>query len=393
MQIAYFDCFSGISGDMVLGALVDLGVPVETLAAEMKKLPLENWSMESRRERRGAIEGVRVMISAHDQPHRKYSDIKTMLEGSALDAGVKEKSLAVFQRIAEAEGRVHGIPPEDVHFHEVGAVDSILDIAGAVFCLAYLGIERVFASPLPMGRGFVKTLHGTIPLPAPATSALLAGVPVYGVPVERELVTPTGAALLAVLAESFGAIPSMKVLSTGYGVGAHPAADPPNLLRLFLGEISPDQLVRDLLVIETNIDDMNPEFYDHIMEKLFASGALDVSLAPVQMKKNRPGVLLRVLAAPILEQVISNILFTESTTLGIRSHGVKRIEIPREEAFIMTSFGRCRVKRVMLPDGAVRLIPEYEECRRIAGETGVPILEVYREIAGASGDEQGHTTI
>ncbi len=390
MRIAYFDCFSGISGDMVLGALVDLGVPVETLAAEMKKIPLENWSMESRRERRGAIEGVRVMISAQDQPHRTYSDIKTMLEGSALDARVKEKSLAVFQRLAEAEGKVHGISPEDVHFHEVGAVDSILDIFGAVFCLAYLGIEKVFASPLPMGRGFVKTLHGTIPLPAPATSALLAGVPVYGVPVERELVTPTGAALLAVLAESFGSFPSMRVLSTGYGVGAHPASDPPNLLRLFLGEISPDPLVRDLLMIETNIDDMNPEFYDHIMEKLFASGALDVSLAPVQMKKNRPGVLLRVLAAPILEQVISNILFTESTTLGIRSHGVKRIEIPREEAFIMTSFGQCRVKRVRLPDGGVRLIPEYEECRRIAGETGVPIPDVYREIAGAS---EGHSKV
>ncbi|MHC1728523.1 MAG: nickel pincer cofactor biosynthesis protein LarC [Syntrophobacteraceae bacterium] len=298
----------------------------------------------------------------------------------------------MFQRIAEAEGRVHGVSPEEVHFHEVGAVDSILDIVGTMFCLKYLGVGKVFASALPMGRGFVKTLHGTIPLPAPATSALLAGVPVYGVPVERELVTPTGAAILSGLAESFGPVPAMTLVAIGYGVGAHPAHDPPNLLRLFLGKVRSEMLARDLLVVETNIDDMNPEFYNYLIDRLFASGVLDVSLVPVQMKKNRPGVLLRVLLEPGLERVISDILFTETTTLGIRVHGVKRVEIPREEAIVMTGFGRCRVKRVLLPNGSERLIPEYEECRRIAEETGVPIPDVYSKIVQSAESDQGYSS-
>jgi pyridinium-3,5-bisthiocarboxylic acid mononucleotide nickel chelatase len=380
MNTAYFDCFSGISGDMAMGALMDLGVPAESVISELKKLPLKDWSLEVSRERRGAIEGTRVVISAKDQPHRSFSDIKAILAESGLDPWVKDKSVAIFERMAQAEGKVHGIDPAHVHFHEVGAIDSIMDTVGTVFCLSYLNIEKLYASPLPMGRGFIQTQHGTIPLPAPATVALLSEVPVYGTSIERELVTPTGAGIISTLATSFGQVPAMTLLSTGYGVGAHPSGDPPNLLRILLGEMESAAIVRELLMIETSIDDMNPEFYNYTLEKLFAVGALDVNIIPVQMKKNRPGVLLRVLVEPILEQTVAELLFTETTTLGIRVQDVKRIEVVREEGVIATRFGPCRVKRVFLPNGHERQIPEYEDCRRIAGETGLPIPDVYRQL-------------
>jgi len=380
MNIAYFDCFSGVSGDMALGALIDLGVPVAALTAEMKKLPLKDWSIETRRERRGAIEGMRVVVSAGGQPHRSFSDIQVLFNESGLDPSVRSKSLAIFERLADAEGRVHGVSPQDVHFHEVGAVDSILDIAGVVFSLEYLKIEKIYASPVPLGRGFVKTEHGIIPLPGPATSILLAGVPVYGLPVERELVTPTGAAILTALAQSYGPIPPMTLISSGYGIGANPASDPPNLLRVWLGREKPALTERNLLVIETNIDDMNPEFYNYVSGKLFALGALDVSLVPVQMKKNRPGVLLRALVEPSMETAAAEIILSETTTLGVRVLEVRRIELPREEKMVSTVFGPCKVKRSLLPNGSERLIPEYEECRRIAEETGTPLPDVYRRI-------------
>ena len=384
MNIAYFDCFSGVSGDMALGALIDLGVPIEALTAGMKQLPLDNWSIETRRERRGAIEGMRVIISAGEQPHRTFSDIQTIFNESGLDPRVREKSLAIFERIADAEGHVHGVPSHHVHFHEVGAVDSILDIAGVAFCLEYLKVEKIYSSPVPLGRGFVKTEHGTIPLPAPATSILLSGVPVYGLPVEREFVTPTGAAIIATLAEAYGPIPKMTLLKTGYGAGTNPAGDPPNLLRIWLGQEKAPFIARDLIIIEANIDDMNPEFYNYVSGKLFALGALDVSLIAVQMKKNRPGVLLRVLIEPSMETAAAEMIFSETSTLGIRVQDVKRIEIPREEKTVSTVFGQCKVKLAHLPNGSERLIPEYEECRRIAEETGTPLPDVYSRIVRSS---------
>ena len=384
MNIAYFDCFSGVSGDMALGALIDLGVPIEALTAGMKQLPLDNWSIETRRERRGAIEGMRVIISAGEQPHRTFSDIQTIFNESGLDPRVREKSLAIFERIADAEGHVHGVPSHHVHFHEVGAVDSILDIAGVAFCLEYLKVEKIYSSPVPLGRGFVKTEHGTIPLPAPATSILLSGVPVYGLPVEREFVTPTGAAIIATLAEAYGPIPKMTLLKTGYGAGTNPAGDPPNLLRIWLGQEKAPFIERDLIIIEANIDDMNPEFYNYVSGKLFALGALDVSLIAVQMKKNRLGVLLRVLIEPSMETAAAEMIFSETSTLGIRVQDVKRIEIPREEKTVSTVFGQCKVKLAHLPNGSERLIPEYEECRRIAEETGTPLPDVYSRIVRSS---------
>ena len=233
MKIAYFDCFSGISGDMSLGALIDLGVPAEAVVSELKKLPLKDWSFETSRERRGAIEGTRVVIVAKDQPHRSFSDIRAILSQSGLEPWVKDRSIAVFERIARAEGKVHGIEPARVHFHEVGAVDSIMDIVGTVFCLRYLGIEKLHASPLPMGRGFVGTQHGTIPLPAPATVSLLSGVPVYGASMDRELVTPTGAGIISTLAETFGQVPAddpachrLRSRNASFGRSAEPAAHP-----------------------------------------------------------------------------------------------------------------------------------------------------------------------
>lgn len=381
MNFAYFDCFSGISGDMALGAMVDAGAPVEALVGELKKIPLENWSLTASRERRGAIEGVRITISySGKQPHRRLGDIVSLLGKSGLDEWVVEKSTAVFERLAEAEGRVHGIAASEVHFHEVGAVDSILDVVGTVFCLKFMNIERVHASVIPVGRGFVKTEHGLLPLPAPATAALLKGVLIRGVSIERELVTPTGAAILAVLCESFGPAPPMTLLATGYGVGSHPAEDPPNLLRVMCGKSGQDALSRELLIIETSIDDMNPEIYNYVIEKLFAIGALDVNIIPMQMKKNRPGVLLRVLVEPVLETRAAELLMTETTTLGVRVQAVRRLGLTREELTIATVFGQVKVKRVVLPGGAERIIPEYEECRRIALKTGMPLPDVYRRV-------------
>ncbi|MEN6438748.1 MAG: nickel pincer cofactor biosynthesis protein LarC [Syntrophobacter sp.] len=380
MNIAYFDCFSGISGDMTLGALVDLGVPVETLVSELRKLPLTDWSLETTRERRGAIEGVRVAITAGEQPHRHLSDIRNIIGDSGLDAWVKENGLAIFERIARAEGRVHGISPSEVHFHEVGAVDSILDIVGALFGLRYLNIEQVHCSPIPVGRGFVRTQHGSLPLPAPATAELLSGVPIQGTHIERELVTPTGAAIASTLACSFGPVPPMTLLATGYGAGTNRADNPPNLLRILSGKAVPSAISRDLLIVETNIDDMNPEIYNYVIDKLFALGALDVSLTSMQMKKNRPAVLLRVLIEPALEAAAAELILGETTTLGVRVYPVKRIELPRETPIISTVFGPVRVKRVQLPNGGERIIPEYEECGRIAKEKGIPLPDVYQRI-------------
>jgi len=380
MNIAYFDCFSGISGDMTLGALVDLGVPVETLVSELKKLPLSDWSLETVRERRGAIEGVKVAITAGEQPHRHLGDIRSIIGESGLDPWVKEKGLAIFDRIARAEGRVHGISPSHVHFHEVGAVDSILDIVGTLVGLKHLNIEQVYCSPIPVGGGFVETQHGSLPLPAPATAELLSGVPIYGTDVDRELVTPTGAAIASMLTRSFGPVPRMTLLATGYGVGANPAKNPPNLLRILYGEAALPAISRDLLILETNIDDMNPEIYNYVIDKLFVLGALDVSLTPMQMKKNRPAVLLRVLIEPALEAAAADLIFNETTTLGVRAYPVKRIELPRETPVITSAFGPIKVKRVRLPNGSERTIPEYEECRRIAESNHIPLPDVFRKI-------------
>jgi uncharacterized protein (TIGR00299 family) protein len=380
MKIAYFDCFSGISGDMVLGALLDLGVPAPILLEEFKKLPVEGYEIRVSHEMRGAIRGTRVIIDVSPQPFRTYKDIRDLIQSSRLNEAVREKSLAVFAKLAKAEARVHGVEPDHVHFHEVGAMDSILDVVGSVVGLHHLGIEKVYASRIPTGRGFVDTHHGRLPIPAPATVLLLEGVPVYDDGSVRELVTPTGAALLGTLVESFGPVPDMVLGSTGYGVGSHPAASPPNLLRVLSGTASVPFIQSNLTMVETNIDDMNPEFYNYVMERLFALGVLDVNIIPIQMKKNRPGVLLRVLLEPAVQTRAIEILFQETTTLGVRILEVKRVELQRRMKEIETPYGACRVKSVMMPDGTEKTIPEYDECERLARSRNVPLREIYEGI-------------
>lgn len=380
MRIAYFDCFSGISGDMVLGALLDLGVPSEVLFEDLRKIPLTGYAVRAVKEHRGLISGTRVLIEVNEQPHRLLGDIEELIQRSNLDEGIQEKIRGVFRKLALAESRVHQVPVSEIHFHEVGAVDSILDIAGAVIGLEYLQVAQIWSSPVPLGRGFVKTHHGLLPLPAPATVQLLEGIPVYGSKEARELVTPTGAALLATLVESFGSIPEMTLQSSGYGVGKDPAADPPNLLRILVGETAKPWQERRLILLETNIDDMNPECYGYVMDKLFALGALDVSMTAIQMKKNRPGIMLQVLLEPALKSQVIALIFAETTTLGLRMQEVSRVELGRKLEIIDTLYGSCEVKRVFLPDGGCRLIPEYEACRRLAEKSKRPLREVYEEV-------------
>ena len=380
MKIAYFDCFSGISGDMVLGALLDLGVPGEVLLHELRKIPVSGYTIRSAKEQRGLISGTRVFIAIDEQPHRHFGDIQEMIRQSKLEEKIQDKILRIFEKLARAESRVHNVPVAEVHFHEVGAVDSILDVAGTVIGLDYLGIAKIVASPLPLGRGFVKTHHGLLPLPAPATVALLESIPVYGTDLERELVTPTGAAILASLADGYGAVPEMTLLGSGYGVGSDPASDPPNLLRVLIGRSGNAFRYKSLLLLETNIDDMNPEFYGYVLEQLFTLGALDVSLASIQMKKNRPGVLLSVLIEPALQASVLEVIVRETTTLGVRIQEVKRAELTRKLEVIETPYGPCQVKCVSLPGGEQRVIPEYEACRRIARDHRMPIRQVYEEI-------------
>jgi len=377
MKILYFDCFSGVSGDMTLAALLDLGLPLERLEEELKKLGLKNYSLEvcpGSRSGIGAL-GLEVKVGPHEEHHRHFSDIREMISRSSLEPGVKERSLAVFQRLAEAEARVHKKKVEEVHFHEVGAVDSIVDIVGTAIGIDFFRPDRIYASELPMGWGFVNCQHGRLPLPAPATVEVLKGYPVKSVDVEGELVTPTGAAIVATLSSKTTAFPAMKVERIGYGMGKKEFPDRPNLLRLILGEATEAFQADRAMVLESNIDDMNPEFYDYLMERLFQRGALDVSLSPLQMKKNRPGTLLRVIAEEKDADALSELILHESTTLGVRSFPVSRKKLPREVRKVETRYGKVRVK----VSGEVRFQPEYDDCRRIAREKGVPLQEVYWE--------------
>jgi uncharacterized protein (TIGR00299 family) protein len=380
MKIAYFDCFSGISGDMVLGALLDLGLPGDFLLDMLRKIPVTGYSIRNGKEQRGLITGTRIHIDIDEQPHRSFKDIQGLIHGSKLEERIQERILKIFENLARAESHVHHVPISEVHFHEVGAVDSILDVAGAVIGLDYLGVERIHSSPLPVGRGFVKTHHGLLPLPAPATMVLLRGIPIYGTDIERELVTPTGAAILASLADGYGPAPEMTLLDSGYGVGHDPASDPPNLLRVLIGASQSSIDYRRLLMLETNIDDMNPEFFGYVLERLFALGVLDASLTPLQMKKNRPGVMLSVLIDPSMEAAVLNLILKETTTLGVRIQEVRRAELKRENELIQTPYGLCEVKRVFLPGGEQRVVPEFESCKRIAEEHRLPIREIYEKV-------------
>lgn len=378
MKVLYFDCFAGIAGDMTVAAMIELGLPLETLQRELSRLPLCGYTLSSRKVERHGVAGTsfKVTLTEEDQPHRHYCGIAAMIEKSELKPGVKELSQRIFLKLAQAEASVHGVPLERVHFHEVGAVDSIVDIVGTAIGLDYLGVEKVCASGLPYGRGFVKTAHGLLPVPAPATAKLMEGIPLSADIGEGERVTPTGAAIIAALAESFGAPPAMTPLRTGYGAGEKDFPELPNLLRLVLGESAGAGATEEVLVLETHIDDMPAEIFGFLMERLMEAGALDVAFSALQMKKNRPGTRLTVIARPADLQRLSGIILAESSAIGLRYYPAGRITLPRRCETRQTALGEIAVK--VLGNG--RVAPEYDSCREIALEKGMPLIEVYRAV-------------
>ncbi len=379
-RIAYLDCFSGISGDMLLGALVAAGLSPDDLRSELSALPVSGYRIDVEQTQRAGLAATRVAVVLDEktQPHRRLPDVLAAIEGSALPAEDKERGASVFRRLAEAEGRVHGVETEAVDFHEVGAVDALVDVMGAVAGLRLLGIETLYCSPLPAGGGTAKGAHGRLPVPAPATLALLAeaAAPLRSGPdPDMELVTPTGAAIVTVLARFER--PAMTVSAVGYGAGAREIEGHPNVLRLWLGQALADRPAA-MLLIETNIDDMNPELYGYAQERLFEAGAADVWLTAIQMKKNRPGALLSVLCPIEREHAVAAVLLRETSTLGMRVRGVYRHEAEREMLEFESSLGPAMVKVKRLPGQPAAVAPEYEACARIARERGLPLLEVYR---------------
>jgi len=383
-RVLHLDVFSGIAGNMMLGALLDLGLARKALESDLAGLGLDH-ALRVRRVRRGAlaaryvdvvVPGRRTGRRSHDHG-RTYREIRRLLSKARLDAPVRERALAVFEALGRAESRVHGIPLEKVHFHEVGAVDAMVDVAGAAIGLARLGIERVTASPVALGDGAADTQHGRIPLPAPATLELLRGVPTVPAHVSWETVTPTGAAILRTVVDAYGPLPAMTVEAIGHGAGDDREGPMPNVLRAVLGREAGARADR-VVQLETNLDDLVPEHFDHIMERLFETGALDVSIQPLQMKKNRPGHLLRVLARPSERLALARVLFSESTAIGVRATESDRLVLEREQRRVETPYGRLRVKIVWDVEGRPFVSAEYDDCKRAAKKARVPLRDVVR---------------
>lgn len=380
MRIAYFDCIAGASGDMILGALLDAGLVEDALHEGLLALQLDGFDLRARRVVKNGFSSTKVdVIVADDVPARHLLEIESIVTDSHLSPSIKERATAIFRRLGEVEAGIHGTSVDQVHLHELGGVDTIVDVVGTLVGLDAMGIERVYASPLPMGRGFVRGAHGSIPLPAPATLALLEGIPVVGSDLDVELVTPTGAVLLSSLAIDFGPIPAMKLSAVGYGAGGRDLPIP-NVLRLIVGDqATPDDAqTQTLTLLETNVDDLNPEIYDYVMARLFDAGALDVFFTPIQMKKNRPATLLRALCQPDDADRLMAILFAETSTLGVRQQPVTRHCLARTTHSVETPYGPVRVKVAMWGDGQAKAAPEYEDCRQLAEASGTPLREVYR---------------
>ncbi|MFQ5328424.1 MAG: nickel pincer cofactor biosynthesis protein LarC [Thermodesulfobacteriota bacterium] len=372
MKRAYIDCMAGISGDMVLGALIDLGVGIGKLRSELRKLPIDGYTISAKEESRHSITGTRVTVKVKgQQPSRSFRAIRAVIEESSLSDGVRERSCATFRNLAIAEAKIHGCAVDDVHFHEVGAVDSIIDIVGAAIGMEALDIGEVTASPVPSGSGWVNTMHGQMPVPAPATLELLIGIPVTPSPVEREVTTPTGAAILKSVAGGFGTMPEMVVEATGYGVGGYTFEEIPNLLRITVG--ASGEPSGELVVVETTIDDMNPQIYGHLSEQLLEEGALDVFLTPVYMKKGRPATLLTVLCKKVERGRLTDMIFRETTTLGVRFYGVERECLTRQEEAVKTPYGTVRIKSASRGREVLTVQPEYDDCKRIAETQKVPL--------------------
>jgi uncharacterized protein (TIGR00299 family) protein len=387
MRGLYLDCFSGVSGDMMLGVLVDLGVEVAHLRRALRTLPVRGWDIAARRVRRAHLAGTKVEVEVgRRQPERGIADIRRIVAGGRLSAGVRARSLAAFERLVRAEARVHRVPPSRVHLHEVGAVDAIVDIVGTMVGLEALGWPRVVCSPLHVGRGMVTMAHGTFPVPPPAVTELLRGRPCYATHVEGELVTPTGAALVTTLATDFGPLPAMRLRRTGYGAGTRQYDGHPNLLRALYGDLLDEAALREtVVVIQTTIDDMNPQLYGHLMERLFAAGALEVFYTPIQMKKNRPGTMATVIVPEHRLEAITEVVFRETTTIGFRYLPMGRIEMARDSQTVRTPYGRVRMKISRYNGEIMQSTPEYEDCRALALAAGVPLKEVQRAAVAALG--------
>jgi uncharacterized protein (TIGR00299 family) protein len=386
MKIAYFDCFSGISGDMVLGALVGAGCDIAELQAHLHQLPVTGWNLAATRVNRNGLAATRVVVDyAASHHHRSLGNILEIIQEASLPSRIADRASAIFQRLGEAEARVHDVPIEKVHFHEVGAVDAILDIVGACVGLELLGIEEIVCSPLNVGGGRVKTEHGILPVPAPATADLLRGAPTYSSGIQHELVTPTGAAIVSTLTSRYGAQPAMTVQAIGQGAGTADFGAQANVLRLFVGEAAPQNITESgaqtVVVLETNLDDMSPQIYGYFADCALAAGALDVFSVPVQMKKNRPGQWITVLCEPGSEHKLAELIFRETTTLGIRRSTVARETLQRETITVKTEFGPVRVKVARLNGRTLNVSPEYDDCRAIASEKGVPLKRVMAEAA------------
>ena len=400
MKLLYLDCIAGISGDMLLGALLDLGLDLKTLRRELAKLRLDEFALAIRRDQRRGITGTKFEVHVHEHDHheeskgrkagekrhgkhghkhhgRSFSEIKGLIESSKLAADVKRHAVGAFHRLAVAEGKIHGIAPEKVHFHEVGAVDSIVDFVGACIGLRELGIEKVVASaPLRTGFGFVDCAHGRFPVPAPATAELLKGVPLCAGDEEAELITPTGAALLREFVTEFGTMPPMTVRTIGYGLGTRQLPKTPNVLRAVLGETSDDRTPDRIAMLETNLDAVNPQVLGDVMDKALAAGALDVFHTPIQMKKNRPGVMLSVLCAPGDAERLSRLLLTNTTAFGVRHLDAQRLKLQREIVELKTTFGPVEIKLGRLDGKVVSASPEFESCKRVAAKAKVPVRRV-----------------
>tara|TARA_B100000959_G_scaffold280078_1_gene341292 strand:+ start:1420 stop:2601 length:1182 start_codon:yes stop_codon:yes gene_type:complete len=383
MKIAFFDCFSGISGDMILGALTDLSDAPSFLREELKKLDLKGYSISNKKVKRGVIQATKVDVKVTEKSssQKNLKNIVSIIENSGLAEKIKKDSIKIFRRLAEAEAKVHGTTIDKVHFHEVGAIDSIVDIVGSVIGIHHLNISKIVSSPLNTGSGFVKCAHGTLPVPAPAVMELLKGFPCFSSGVQQELTTPTGAAIITTLADEFGSLPNLKIERAGYGAGGIDLKEMPNALRIILGEHSiSSESKEEIFVLETNIDDMNPEFYDVVMEKLFQAGAVDVFLTPIIMKKNRPATKLSVLTQQQNVKALANEVLKNTTSFGIRFYPVERVMLDREFQKIETIFGKMKVK-IGKRDGEIcHISPEYEACKEISREQGIPIKKVYEEV-------------
>ncbi|MFC1649982.1 nickel pincer cofactor biosynthesis protein LarC [Candidatus Latescibacterota bacterium] len=384
MKTAYFDCIFGVSGDMILGALVSCGVPLGKLVKELEKLNVDGFELHEEKVIRSGIEATHVdVVTLEEQKHRHLSHINEIIQSSTLSDRVKSRAIEIFTNLAEAEAKVHGTTAEKVHFHEVGALDAIVDVVGTCIGLEYLGVDNVVSTPLHLGTGTVKCAHGIMPVPVPAVVELTKNVPVVRTAIDGEMTTPTGASIVTTLASSYGNLDDFTPEISGYGAGKKIREEMPNVVRITIGSTSQKSEEDISVLIETNIDDMNPEIYGYVSERLFGSGAKDVYMIPIFMKKGRPGTLLSVLTDEKHKDAVIDVLLSETTTIGVRISEVKRRKLKREERIVETEFGAVRVKAVYV-NGSERITPEYEDCAVIAKEKGIPLISVYDSVKKAN---------